>query len=217
MVPLKQQADQVIAMLGGVNHFSSLRLNFAKVIALDARVNKDTFGTPRVTMDDLDAQTQKEVMDAVVLEVFGDIPINQAVSAALPVNADSTLASVLLEHQQAPSSVSSSPLERRRLLDACIDYRQQIEERYPIYYLVNDHIPSPASRPDVYGPLLSFFPCLFTKNDMKQWGKLDMATWISSHPALQDKGVDYERMLDVMLDVLIAGQGKPTQKALHEF
>lgn len=210
MAPLKQQADQVIATLGGVNHFSSLRLNFAKVIALDARVNKDTFGTPRVTMDDLDTQTQKEVMDAVVLEVFGDIPINQAVSAALPVNADSALAAILLEHQQAPSSVSSSPLERRRLLDACIDYRQQIEERYPIYYLVNDHIPSPASRPDVYGPLLSFFPCLFTKNDMKQWGKLDMTTWISSHPALQDKGVDYERMLDVMLDVLIAGQGKPT-------
>ncbi|ORZ13083.1 hypothetical protein BCR42DRAFT_419134 [Absidia repens] len=202
MAPLKYQADQVIATLGGVNHFSSLRLNLAKVIALDARVNKDATGAPITTMDDLDVQTQKELMDAVVLEVFGDIPINQAVSAAMPVNPDSTLARILLQQQP-----SSSPQERRQLLDACIDYRQNIEERYPIYYLVNDHIPSPASQPDTYGPLLSFFPCLFTKSDMKHWGKLDMSTWISSSPVLQDIGVDYEKMLDPMLDILISGQG----------
>ncbi|KAI8331561.1 hypothetical protein BC941DRAFT_438708 [Chlamydoabsidia padenii] len=194
MVPLKQQADKVIETLGGVNHFSSLRLDLAKVIALDARVNKDG----ALTMDDLDTQTQKELMDAVVLEVFGDIPINQAVSAALPVKPDSDLANVLSQ----PTS-----LERKKLLEACINYRQHYEERYPIYYLVNDHIPSPASRPDIYGPLLSFFPCLFTKHDMKQWGKLDMSTWISSHPVLQEKGVDYEKMLDFILDILIAGQG----------
>ncbi|KAI8086418.1 uncharacterized protein BX664DRAFT_335748 [Halteromyces radiatus] len=204
MAPLKAQADSVITTLGGMNHFSSLRLNFAKVIALDARVNKNAT-TSMITMDDLDTATQKELMDAVVLEVFGDIPINQAVSAAMPVNPDSKLARVLMEQRQQPSS---SSFERQQLLDACIDYRENIEHRYPIYYLVNDHIPSPATRPDIYGPLLSFFPCLFTKNDMKQWNKLDMVSWPSTLSVLQDQGVDYEIMLDPMLDILIAGQGK---------
>ncbi|CAO3588028.1 unnamed protein product [Absidia cylindrospora] len=200
MAPLQQQADQVVAALGGEQHFSSLKLNFAKVIALDARMKHDIHGTPMTTMDDLNEQMQKELMDAVVLEVFGDIPINQAVSAAMPVKSDSDL-SLVLSQQQSSSSIS-----RQKLLDACIDYRQNIEQQYPIYYLVSDHIPSPSSRPDIYGPLLSFFPCLFTKSDMKQWGKLDMSTWISSHPYLQDRGVDYEKMLDPILDILIAGK-----------
>ncbi|ORZ21316.1 hypothetical protein BCR42DRAFT_191256 [Absidia repens] len=206
MAPLQQQADQVVTALGGEQHFSSLKLNFAKVIALDARMKHDMHGTTMETMDDLDAQMQKELMDAVVLEVFGDIPINQAVSAAMPVKSNSDLSLVLSQQQQQQQS-SSSYINRQKLLDACIDYRQNIEEQYPIYYLVSDHIPSPSSRPDIYGPLLSFFPCLFTKSDMKQWGKLDMSTWISSHPYLQDRGVDYEKMLDPMLDILIAGRG----------
>ncbi|KAI9301145.1 hypothetical protein BJ944DRAFT_187234 [Cunninghamella echinulata] len=214
---LTKQANKVITTLGGINTFSSLRLNFAKLISLDARINKKLLSSSAsnnnndimvTTMDDLDPQTQKEVMDAVVLEVFGDIPINQAVSAAMPVNPSSPLADILLKHKEASStSLSTSPIERQKLLNACLNYRADVEQKYPIYYLFNDYIDSPITRPDIYGPLLSFFPCLFTKEDMKQWGILDMITWINDNPELNDHGVDYEKLLNPILDILIAGQG----------
>ncbi|CAO3644579.1 unnamed protein product [Cunninghamella blakesleeana] len=214
---LTKQANQVITTLGGINTFSSLKLDFAKLISLDARINRNLLSSTNVnintnnkndllTMDDLDSQTQKELMDAVVLEVFGDIPINQAVSAAMPVNPTSSLAEILLK-QKEDVSLSSSPIERRKLLDACLDYRSNVEQRYPIYYLFNDYIDSPATRPDVYGPLLSFFPCLFTKEDFKQWDLLDMTHWIHQYPALNDPSVNYETILNPILDILISGQG----------
>lgn len=201
MKPLQQQADRVIETLGGADNFSTLILNLGKVIESDGRINK-TQG--KFAMDDLDATTQRELMDTVVLEVFGDVPINQAVSAALPVKPDSNLATVLSQQQQRT--------DRKQLLDACLDYRHQYEEQYPIYYLVSDHIPTPALRPDIYGPLLSHFPCLFTKDDLKQWGKLDLKSW--TFALSQDQGIDGEAMLSPILDILIAGQGKSSQRRL---
>ncbi|KAI8344815.1 hypothetical protein BC941DRAFT_508327 [Chlamydoabsidia padenii] len=190
MVPLYQQADRAIKSLGGSNNFHSLRLDITKVIELDGRMNG------KATIDDLDARSQQELMDMVVMEVFGDIPINQAVISALPVNTGSKLATLLSQQQQ-------HILDRQQLLDACMDYRQQFENQYPIYYLVGDHILAPALRSGIYGPLLSHFPCLFTKEDLK----LDLTSWISAHPALQDQNMNYGKILGPILDILIAGQG----------
>ncbi|ORX54095.1 hypothetical protein DM01DRAFT_1407600 [Hesseltinella vesiculosa] len=206
--PLTRDAYQMIATLGGTNHFSSLRLNLARIVALDARVNKallddSATNSSRLTIDDLDPDMQQKVMDAVVLEVFGDIPINQAVSAAMPVPADAPLASLLDSQRHL---ATHSPTDRKALLDACLDYRR-VEPHYPIYYVINDHIASPITRPDIYGPLLKFFPCLFTKDDMKRWGTIDMASWVHLQPQFQDPGVDYVSLLEPFLDILVAGQG----------
>jgi hypothetical protein len=199
MKPLQQQADRVIETLGGTDNFGTLILNLGKVVETDGRVNT-TQG--KLTMDELDVATQRVLMDTVVMELFGDVPINHAVAAALPVKPDSSLATVLSQqHEQ---------VDRQQLLNACLEYRHRYDEQYPIYYFASDHIPVPALRPDIYGPLLSHFPCLFTKADMKQWGKLDLKNWTGAF--LQDQGVDAEAMLSPILDILIAGQGKWSKK-----
>ncbi|KAI9250174.1 hypothetical protein BDA99DRAFT_541887 [Phascolomyces articulosus] len=187
LLPVTQTADQMVEALGGRRRFSSLHLNLAKFIALDARLD---------TADEaaLSSVARKELMNAVVLEIFGDIPINQAVSAAMPILEPSRLAELLAGPHQ---------VNRRQLLDACVEYRASIDPRYPINYLVNDIVDDPMTRPDLFGPLTETFPCTFSKADMRQWHIFDSA-WAYHIPQLSDPGVDYEALLAPIVDILMA-------------
>ncbi|KAI8146176.1 hypothetical protein BJV82DRAFT_600776 [Fennellomyces sp. T-0311] len=186
LLPVTLTANKMIEALGGRNRFSSLHLNLAKFIALDVRLDN----TDEASLSNL---ARKELMNAVVLEIFGDIPINQAVSAAMPILESSPLSDLL----------ASPQVNRRELLDACVDYRRKIDPRYPVYYLVNDLVTDPMTRKDLFGPLTESFPCIFSKADMYQWGIINHA-WAGQVPQLTDQGVNYEDLLAPIVDILMA-------------
>ncbi|KAG0189291.1 hypothetical protein DFQ28_003583 [Apophysomyces sp. BC1034] len=196
MSGLTVEADRVIERLGGPRAFSSLHLNLNKLIALDGRVNKQQNGT-RITVDSLDLRERRELMDAVILEVFADIPINQAVSVASPIQ-PSRLYDLL------SSNSTDTPAGRQQLLTACIEYKHTVEKQYPIYYLVNDYVSTPQTRPDVFGALLEFNPCVFTRADMQEWQVVDML-WTKYQLELMDE-VDYSVLLGPVLDILVASK-----------
>ncbi|RCI05738.1 hypothetical protein CU098_011068 [Rhizopus stolonifer] len=214
---LTAQADKIVEALGGRFQYSTLILNLSKLVALDARAGtlqklavdgnvlskeeEDKLVAQGPTsMEELNERSRKELMDAVVLEIFGDIPINQAVSAAMPIKPTSKLASLL---NSGPLSNSN---DRHQLLKACVDYHKNVEQRYPIYYLINDMELAPETRPDIFGPLLEMFPCIFSKSDMLQWG-IQTTHWSAGQPGLTDTRVDYEKLFQPLLDILIAGKG----------
>ncbi|CEP09584.1 hypothetical protein [Parasitella parasitica] len=213
MARLTAQSAKIIDTLGGKFQYSTLILNLSKLVAMDARAgtiqhlavdglkkeDEDrVVANGPSTMEDLDLKARKELMEAVVLEIFGDIPINQAVSAAMPIK-PSKLADVL-------RLSANQPRDRRQLLDACIDYHKNVEQRYPVYYLMNDMGVAPETRPDIFGPLLDMFPCVFSKQDMLNWG-IQTDSWALGQPELNDLSVDYEKLLQPLLDILIAGKG----------
>jgi hypothetical protein len=208
--PLKNQATEIVNALGGPFQYSTLILNLGKLVALDARAgtiqnlavdgkkqNKVEDG-PK-SMDELSASAKKDIMEAVVLEIFGDIPINQAVSAAMPIKS-SKLASLLNS-----GSYTNKPSERRHLLEACVDYHKNIEPRYPVYYLVNDMGVAPDVRKDIFEPLMNMFPCIFSRQDMISWG-IQSESWAVAS-TLNDPNVHYEKLFQPLLDILIAGKG----------
>ncbi|KAG0175746.1 hypothetical protein DFQ28_003224 [Apophysomyces sp. BC1034] len=182
--PAANTANNIINTLGGPSGYSSLHINVAQLVA-----NTQEDG---MSLDQFNADMQKEMMDSVVLEVFGDIPINQAVSAAMPLKP-----SPLLDFLHNGTVVG----DRRQLLEACIDYRRNIEQRYPIYYLVTDS--PPETHPDLFKPLLEFFPCTFTMSDMIVWQVVNR-TW-TENQAGSDQ-VDYDQLFLPIVEVLIAGK-----------
>ncbi|KAF7731267.1 hypothetical protein EC973_000683 [Apophysomyces ossiformis] len=184
--PATSTANKIIDTLGGKYGYSSLHINVAQVMANSLEEG--------MSLEQFNAEMQKEMMDSVVLEVFGDIPINQAVSAALPLQRSSLLE--LLHNNTALQ-------DRRQLLTSCIDYRRNIERRYPIYYLVSD-LP-PETHQELFKPLLEFFPCTFTMSDMIAWEVVNK-TWTENQAG--SDSVDYERLYMPILEVLIAGKGK---------
>jgi hypothetical protein len=202
---LTQQSERIVEALGGKFQYSTLILNIAKLVALDARAGTIQHAGSNgkfkevTSIDQVEKSARTEMMKAVVLEIFGDIPINQAVSAAMPIK-PSKLATLL----QRPSS--NEPNDRRALLDACVDYHKNIEQRYPIYYLMNDMNIAPETRPDIFGPLLKSFPCVFSRFDMLSWG-LQTDHWSDGQPGFDDS-VDYEKLLQPLLDILITRKGK---------
>jgi hypothetical protein len=217
MAQLTAQSAKIVDALGGRFQYSTLILNLAKLVALDARagtiqhlavdgtvLNKEEedkmVANGPSTMEDLSVKSRTELMEAVVLEIFGDIPINQAVSAAMPIK-PSKLATIL------SNGITNNSSDRRKLLEACVDYHKNIEQRYPVYYLMNDMGVAPETRPDIFGPLLEMFPCVFSKADMKNWGILT-DDWSLGQPELTDPNVNYETLLQPLLDILIAGKGK---------
>jgi hypothetical protein len=200
---LTDQSNRIIEVLGGKFQYSALILNLTKLVEMDARaaelttdVNQQTTGSSSI--EQLGEKARQELMDAVVLEVFGDIPINQAISAALPIK-PSKLATLL--------QGSLYDADRHQLLEACIDYHKNIETRYPIYYIMNDMGLAPETRPDIFGPLLKMFPCVFSRWDMHQWGVLT-DDWATGQPELSDSAVNYEELLQPLMDILIAQKGK---------
>lgn len=210
---LTQQSNAIVSALGGKFQYSTLILNLSKLVALDARAGtiqnlavdgkkQDATTKQNLTMEDLSETAKKELMEAVVLEIFGDIPINQAVSAAMPIQSGSKLAGLL----NLGRSLNSAN-DRRQLLEACVDYHKNVETRYPVYYLMNDMGISPETRPDIFGPLLKMFPCIFSADDMKRWG-IQTETWATGQPELKDPAINYEKLFQPLLNILIAGKGK---------
>ncbi|KAI8890459.1 hypothetical protein K501DRAFT_328450 [Backusella circina FSU 941] len=198
---LTDQSNRIINVLGGKYQYSTLILNLTKLVEMDARAaeltpdgdqQQQTMGLSSI--EQLGEKARLELMDAVVLEVFGDIPINQAISAALPIK-PSKLATLL--------AGSLYDADRQQLLEACTDYHKNIESRYPIYYIMNDMGIAPETRPDIFGPLLKMFPCIFSRWDMHRWGVLT-DNWSSGQPELADSDVNYEDLLQPLMDILIA-------------
>ncbi|CEG83233.1 hypothetical protein RMATCC62417_17191 [Rhizopus microsporus] len=212
MQKMTEQANKIVSALGGRFEYSTLILNLAKLVALDARAGtiqhldvdgkapQSDMAAPK-SMNELSKQAKKDLMDALVLEIFGDIPINQAVSAAMPIKR-SKLSEFLGSGRPFPIT---DPVQRRELLDACVDYHKHVERRYPIYYLISDMDVAPESQPDIFGPLLDMFPCIFSKQDMLNWG-IQTEDWSKGQPGLVD-GVNYEKLFQPLLDILIAGKG----------
>lgn len=211
LTQLTKQSAAIVQALGGKFQYSTLILNLSKLVALDARAGtvqnlavdggkEDQTVNTIATMEDLSEKSRKELMEAVVLEIFGDIPINQAVSAALPIKPHTGLSDILAR------GVSNTPGDRRRLLDACVDYHKNVETRYPVYYLINDMGIAPETRMDIFGPLIEMFPCVFSTADMLNWG-IQTDNWAKGQPELNDPAVNYEKLLQPLLDILIAGKG----------
>ncbi|CAO3691201.1 unnamed protein product [Rhizopus stolonifer] len=207
---LSTQANKIVSALGGQFEYSTLILNLAQLVALDARAGtiqylevdgKKQPMTSTKGIEDLDDQAKKELMDALVLEIFGDIPINQAVSAAMPIKTSKL--SSFLKGRKFPIKETS---ERRQLLEACVDYHKHVEKRYPVYFLISDMDIAPESRPDIFGPLLDMFPCTFSKQDMLNMG-IQTENWSNGQVGLLDN-VDYEKLLQPLLNILVAGKGK---------
>ncbi|KAI8976557.1 hypothetical protein BDB01DRAFT_354256 [Pilobolus umbonatus] len=192
MKALKQQSTEIVNVLGGRFQYSTLIFNLSSLVTLDARAKAMEI----TSMDDLEEKARTELMEALVLEIFGDIPINQAVSAAMPIQ-PSKLATLLK---------TNATEDRRTLLDACVDYHKNVESRYPVYYLINEMNLAPETRLDIFGPLLDMFPCMFSRSDMVRWG-IQSDHWAKGQPELYDKQINYERLLQPLLDILIAGKG----------
>ncbi|GAA5812934.1 hypothetical protein MFLAVUS_006395 [Mucor flavus] len=213
LTQLTKQSNAIVSALGGKFQYSTLILNLSKLVALDARAgnmqNLAVDGgntspvkpsTHVVSMEDLNDNSKKELMDAVVLEIFGDIPINQAISAAMPIK-PSKLADLLETGRSL-----TNPLERKQLLEACVEYHKKIETKYPVYYLMNDMDIAAETRPDIFGPLIKMFPCVFSTADMKKWD-IQSENWAQGQEELNDPNVNYEKLLQPLLDILIAGKG----------
>lgn len=147
-------------------------------------------------LNQLNPNAQFDLMAALVRELNGDMPINQAVSVALP-----------LKHSLLRDLLSKPYIKNRQsLLDACIDYRKAVDIRYPIYYLSNDVYKDIHQHLELFGPLIKAFPCMFTKNDMYIWGLVD-SEWAERIHGLNDLEVDYDDLLSIVVEILVASKG----------
>ncbi|KAI8327365.1 hypothetical protein EDC96DRAFT_612771 [Choanephora cucurbitarum] len=217
---LTAESTKIVEALGGRFQYSTLIFNLSQLVTMDARAgtlqrlamdgkvltkeqeDKLVAQGPH-EMEDLSEKARRELMEAVTLEIFGDIPINQAVSAAMPIRPNTPLSDLL----KSDSFSNTNPKDRRRLLEACVNYHKQVEQRYPIYYLVSDMDVAPETRPDIFGPLLEMFPCVFSKSDMLEWG-IQSKQWSVNQPdLLNDPHLNYEKLFQPFLDILIAGKG----------
>lgn len=174
--PLSFAADQISEALGGRSHYSALHLNLRQQL-------------------ERSEHSPQKVMEASVMEIFGDIPINQAVSAAM-----------LVQPSRLADMVNHTGSQE--LLDACVEYRNTIDKRYPIYYLVNDVTDDPKTQLDLFGPLYRAFPCVFSKKDLMQWGRLnkDWAADIKEEEGDPRDTTKYEDVLAPILDILVASR-----------
>ncbi|KAG2228196.1 hypothetical protein INT45_009243 [Circinella minor] len=275
VVPMTNAAKAIVRELGGVGKFSGLTVHMDQMVP-QGQADKWLFGDDNSDDDNeqgvgeedkkynvtaaslLMKQRRKDAMKDAALELFSSMPINQAVSAALPIQ-PSPLRDYLEEQkthdQQQEKEESeqhtSTPLDRRRLLNVCKDYRRHIDSKFPVIYLMfneksnksttivdgNDvdkqqqqqqqQIEQEEDHDDisVLKPILEYFPCVFYKKDMYQWGIIDGSWAIESqlhfakHVQIQKNDidsdgqvistqvVDYEQLLAPLLDLLIAGQG----------
>ncbi|CAO3618533.1 unnamed protein product [Cunninghamella blakesleeana] len=142
----------------------------------------------------LDKSSLLDLINSIVFEILGDMPINQAVSASFPIQP-----STLLDELNNKSNDINNNKNSIELLNACVDYRLNIDPLYPIVYLVTD-IPWDSN---ILKPLNDFFPCLFTKNDFKKWNIIQTG-WASNDKVGLYDVVDYDEILSPLLDMLIA-------------
>ncbi|KAG2197134.1 hypothetical protein INT46_003361 [Mucor plumbeus] len=210
-------SQKIIAKMGGSGIYNVVHMNLEAITKTELanqrdmmRENAEIDGTkyvdnlkekyvngtpysPLELLQQLDNQTQTELMSSLVRELAGDMPIHQALSAAMPFQ-ESELKYLLL---------NSYETKRSALLSACIKYRKTIDTRYPIYYLTNDVYLDINAHPELFGPLIEAFPCTFTPNDMYNWDVVK-TDWASRIPDLNDPDVNYEAMLNPIMEILIA-------------
>ncbi|KAI8092926.1 uncharacterized protein BX664DRAFT_294320 [Halteromyces radiatus] len=209
-LPLTEKATNIINALGGPRSFTVLHLHLPDLIQRETTLlqtdlwmeeEEEEMEKSTVSQDILLApETFLEMMNAIVFELAGDIPINQAVSAALPIQP-----SLLLDHLNQDNDDDHHGPE---LLKACIDYRNKVDSRYPIIYLIIDKIKM-MDENAVLKPLLELFPCLFTRNDLQKW-KIIESGWNSlgnQINGMEDYSLmDYDDLLGPFLDILIANE-----------
>lgn len=228
---VNQVSQAIIETLGGEKKFNSIQLSFAQLVMtelinqmnmkrenalIEGQEFKDdtkfSFEDGRAyggkeLLDQLSSKGQTELMSAVVRELSGDMPINQAISAGLPLKE-----SLLKELINSKQPVSNSIQSRHKLLLACIDYRKAVDARYPIYYLSNDvYNDDIYAHLELFGPMIKSFPCTFTKHDMYNWNKIDK-DWVKKVSVFRDPDVDYEKLISPIIDILVASKGKQLQK-----
>lgn len=185
--PLTAAAEKITMTLGGRKAYNWLYLNLTYFNELDK--------LDPVPINEMSKQDSKDLMAGVITEIFGDMPINQAVAASIPEDDKARLTSILQNNK------------KKEMLATCIDYRSKTDNKYPMYYLVNELESDPLqSRPELFKPLFEALPCLFTKQDMYSIGVLDKS-WAKHSDILSDPNVDYEALLSPMLDILVASKG----------
>ncbi|ORZ12632.1 hypothetical protein BCR42DRAFT_453343 [Absidia repens] len=213
LLSLKLAANNIVDMLGGSQGFTSFHLHLETLIQREVSLletgnellmdEPDTATNATLSPDtndgsQLDSDTFLEMMNAIVFELLGDIPINQAVSVALPIQ-PSRLQDYLASNNNDDNNGS-------QLLDACVDYRNSVDRRYPVVYFVTDDMDI-SDRANLE-PLLKFFPCLFTRNDLWKMNPT-LPRWSSSldrDVGMDNKLVDYDELLGPFLDILVADE-----------
>lgn len=196
LASLNHAADNIIKTLGGPQGYTSFHLHLSTLIQREISLLEQQ---QDLVAHDLDSATFLAMMDAVVLELLGEIPIGQAFSAALPIQP-----SRLLDHLHSNASLIKND---DSLLDVCMDYRNNVDPNYPIIYLVTDTLDT-LDRTNM-APLLDFFPCLITRHDVQTWSPLPFG-WSSVIPGygMDDALVNYDVLLRPFLDILVADECK---------
>ncbi|KAI7898304.1 uncharacterized protein BX663DRAFT_525373 [Cokeromyces recurvatus] len=204
-------ANKVVSELGGARQFNMIRLNLKSLAMIELenqrslkKIQAEIEGKPYVDfmiksdmtglelLKQLDHSIQTELMTSLVRELLGDMPIDQAITAASSVR-NSILKQVL---------TITGLTDRESLLLACIDYKKNVDTKFPIYFLTNDIYDDVVAHPELFGPLLKVFPCTFSKKDMYNWGIIK-PNWAKN--ALKGiKNINHESMLSPIVEILIA-------------
>ncbi|KAI9318996.1 hypothetical protein BX666DRAFT_1413560 [Dichotomocladium elegans] len=217
--PLTTAADGMVRTLGGAGRFTSLTIHLAKYIGSGSnggsnkRQQQPQTSTALLVITVADEHVLVRAMTDIILDVFSSIPIDQGVAAGLPIK-DPLLSTL----SRIPPWLATDPGSRRQLLQACIKYQDEVNQRYPIFFLTTTDLDL-TSYPRIYRPLLESFPCIFTKSDMYHWGDVDSLWWqaAQSIASIQEYGeegrentsdlIDLEAVLAPIVDVMVSGRG----------
>jgi hypothetical protein len=194
LASVNHAADTIIKALGGPQGYTSFHLHLSTLIQREISLLEQQ---QDLVAHELDPAAFLAMMEAIVFELLGEIPISQAFSAALPIQP-----SRLLDHLHNNASLIKND---GSLLDVCIDYRNNVDPRYPIIYLVTEM----ETLLSGMAPLLDLFPCLFTRHDLQIWNPLPFG-WSSVIPGygMDDILVNYDVLLGPFLDILVADECK---------
>lgn len=201
--PITLAANQIIHTLGGSRHYDGLNIRFAEYNNVTMNDNDDDEDDEEEGEEEdlklLETNNETSLDDDVILELLSGLPINLAVSAALPVQASTRLAAVMNQ---------ATPPSKEALLSACIDYRRNTDNRFPVFYLVTDI--DPADQPDMFLPLYRLFPCTFTKHDLRHHLSVDIPSLINPYISARGDATtkdDILALLQPIVDIIVAGRG----------
>ncbi|KAI9497091.1 hypothetical protein BDB00DRAFT_53468 [Zychaea mexicana] len=224
LFPMRAAAETIVHALGGAGGFSGLTVHLNRMVPqeesdkwlyadggdqLEGENSTTTMETRAAAARALMNRRRMNAIRDAAMELFSNMPIDQAVSAAMPVQA-SALRDYLDEHQERLKKQGSSEeqplLDRRRLLDMCKDYRRHVDERFPIVYMMlhdededNSSNATPTADPllrenqedvaRILKPILDYFPCVFYRKDFYLWEMINASWAIESQLELAPKEV----------------------------
>lgn len=197
--PIMLAANQIIRTLGGSRHYDGLNIRFTEYNNMTMADDDEDDEEEEEDLKLLETNNETSLDDDVILELLSGLPINLAVSAALPVQASTRLASV--------TNQVASP-SKEALLSACIDYRRNTDNRFPVFYLVTDT--DPADQPDMFLPFYRLFPCTFTKHDLRHHLSVDIPFLIDPYISARGDATtkdDILALLQPIVDIIVAGRG----------